>query len=109
MAVRELLSDEAAESFNLELVAGSEGLDNQINRDRIQMPGLALAGFFEYIHTGRILGGFGVLLVDAAALLMLVLTGSGLYGWLMSQRAEPSSEEVEPREEPVATPNSVYE
>ena len=54
MAVRELLTDEAADSFNLELVSGAEGLDNQINRDRIQMPGLALAGFFEYIHSGRV-------------------------------------------------------
>lgn len=54
MAVRELLMDEAAESLNLELLSGSEGLDNLINRPRIQMPGLALAGFLEYIHSGRI-------------------------------------------------------
>jgi len=54
MAVRELLSDEAAESLNLELLAGGEGLDNLINRPRIQKPGLALAGFLEYIHSGRV-------------------------------------------------------
>ena len=54
MAVRELLSDEAAEPIQLELLAGAEGLDNLINRPRIQMPGLALAGFMEYIHSGRV-------------------------------------------------------
>ena len=54
MTVRELLTDEAAESINLELMSGSEGLDNLINRPRIQMPGLALAGFLEYIHSGRV-------------------------------------------------------
>ena len=54
MAVRELLTDEAAESLGLELVSGAGGLDNVINRPRIQKPGLALAGFLEYIHPGRI-------------------------------------------------------
>ena len=54
MAVRELLTDEAAEELGLELVSGAGGLDNVINRPRIQKPGLALAGFLEYIHPGRI-------------------------------------------------------
>jgi HPr kinase/phosphorylase len=54
MAVRELLTDEAAESVALTLVSGAEGLDNVVNRPRIQKPGLALAGFLEYIHPGRI-------------------------------------------------------
>ena len=54
MAVRELLTDEAAESLGLVLLSGEDGLDNLINRPRIQMPGLALAGFLEYIHSGRI-------------------------------------------------------
>ena len=54
MAVRELLADEAAESLGLVLVAGAEGLDNVVDRARIQKPGLALAGFLEYIHPGRI-------------------------------------------------------
>lgn len=54
MAVRELLSDEAAESLGLVLIAGAEGLDNVVDRARIQKPGLALAGFLEYIHPGRI-------------------------------------------------------
>jgi len=54
MAVRELLTDQAAEDLNLELLAGADGLDNLITRPRVQMPGLALAGFFEYIRPGRI-------------------------------------------------------
>jgi HPr kinase/phosphorylase len=54
MAVRELLTDEVAEQLELTLLSGAEGLDNVINRQRIQKPGLALAGFLEYIHPGRI-------------------------------------------------------
>ena len=54
MAVRELLTDVAAEPLGLVLVAGADGLDNQINRPRIQKPGLALAGFLEHVHPGRI-------------------------------------------------------
>jgi HPr kinase/phosphorylase len=54
MAVRELLTDHAADALKLELLSGADGLDNVINRPRIQMPGLALAGFLEYIHSGRI-------------------------------------------------------
>lgn len=54
MAVRELLTDEAAEDLGLVLISGAEGLENVVNRARIQKPGLALAGFLEYIHPGRI-------------------------------------------------------
>lgn len=54
MAVRELLTDEAADSLNLVVVSGADGLDNIINRPRIQKPGLALAGYLEYIHSGRV-------------------------------------------------------
>ena len=54
MAVRELLQDDAFELLGLTLVSGGEGLDNIVNRARIQKPGLALAGFLEYIHPGRI-------------------------------------------------------
>ncbi len=54
MAVRELLTDENAEDLALELVVGEAGLDNLIQRPRIQKPGLALAGFLEYIHPGRV-------------------------------------------------------
>jgi len=54
MAVRELLTDEGAEDLGLTLLAGAEGVDNLVNRSRIQKPGLALAGFLEYIHPGRV-------------------------------------------------------
>ena len=54
MAVRELLTDEAAEDLELTLLSGAQGLDNVVNRPRIQKPGLALAGFLEYILPGRI-------------------------------------------------------
>ncbi len=54
VTVRELLGDEAAEELCLVLLAGADGLDQRIDRRRIQKPGLALAGFLEYIHPGRI-------------------------------------------------------
>lgn len=54
MAVRELLTDADAEPLGLTVRAGEHGLDNLVTRPRIQKPGLALAGFLEYIHSGRI-------------------------------------------------------
>lgn len=51
--VRELLSESAAD-LALSLRAGSGGLDKEIYIPRIQKPGLALAGFLEYIHPGRV-------------------------------------------------------
>jgi HPr kinase/phosphorylase len=54
MAVRELLTDDDAESIGLTLCAGEDGLANPVTRPRIQKPGLALAGFLEYIHSGRV-------------------------------------------------------
>ena len=54
MTVGELLVDEGAGSINLTLIAGGDGLDNVVDRPRIQKPGLALAGFLEHIHPGRI-------------------------------------------------------
>jgi HPr kinase/phosphorylase len=53
ISVRELVED-TAQSAQLELVAGSEGLDNVLNRAGVQKPGLALTGFLEYIHPGVI-------------------------------------------------------
>ncbi len=34
------------------------------------------------IHTGRIFGTFGILIIDAAALILLFMAASGLYIWL---------------------------
>lgn len=52
ITVRELLEDEATEGLQISLVAGGEGLDNVLNRSNVQRPGLALAGFLEYVHPG---------------------------------------------------------
>ena len=54
MTVGEILEDEGAASLGLTLLAGGDGLDNVVDRPRIQKPGLALAGFLEYVHPGRV-------------------------------------------------------
>ena len=54
MTVGELLTDEGAASLNLVLLSGGDGIDNIVDRPRIQKPGLALAGFLEYVHPGRV-------------------------------------------------------
>lgn len=51
--VRELLGDELAR-LNLEVVCAASSLDNRIEHPRIQKPGLALAGFYDYIRPGRL-------------------------------------------------------
>lgn len=53
-----LLSEEAS-AMGLRLLAGSSGLNNRIERSRVQRPGLALTGFTRYLNAGRvqILGG----------------------------------------------------
>jgi len=38
------------------------------------------------LHSGRLFGGMGPLLMDAVALMMLALAGSGLWLWLRSRR-----------------------
>ena len=51
--VRDLLLGEA-QHLKLEALAGTGGLDKELTVPRIQKPGLALAGFIEYIHPGRV-------------------------------------------------------
>jgi HPr kinase/phosphorylase len=51
--VRDLLT-ESASHLGLRVLAGEAGLDREINVPRIQKPGLALAGYVEYIHPGRL-------------------------------------------------------
>ncbi|MBI3451012.1 MAG: HPr(Ser) kinase/phosphatase [Acidobacteria bacterium] len=51
--VRDLLTGDASH-LRLECIAGKIGLDKEITVARIQKPGLALAGFIEYIHAGRV-------------------------------------------------------
>ncbi|MFQ5720444.1 MAG: HPr(Ser) kinase/phosphatase [Acidobacteriota bacterium] len=43
-----------AENLAIEVLAGGEGGQRVINQARIQKPGLALAGFVEYLHRGRV-------------------------------------------------------
>jgi HPr kinase/phosphorylase len=54
MTVGEMLADDGAAPIGLVLLAGADGLENVIDRPRIQKPGLALAGFLEYVHPGRV-------------------------------------------------------
>lgn len=51
--VSQLLEPELKD-LNLALLAGSGGLSKQLNSPRIQKLGLALAGFANYIHPGRV-------------------------------------------------------
>src|SRR2546428_2476431 len=53
LQVKDLLT-EAAAALDLRLIAGGRGLSNTISAPQIQKPGLALAGFFEYLHPGRV-------------------------------------------------------
>jgi HPr kinase/phosphorylase len=51
------LLESRPEAFGLplELLAGRRGLDRRITNPYIQKTGLALAGFHEYLHPGRVL------------------------------------------------------
>lgn len=48
-----LLSPEL-EDLHLELVVGGDGLNRTVLRPRVQKPGLAFAGYYEYIKPGRV-------------------------------------------------------
>ena len=51
--VQVLLSPELDE-LSLKLITGGDGLDRVILRPRVQKPGLAFAGYYEYIKPGRV-------------------------------------------------------
>src|SRR3954467_2258279 len=51
--VRSLLGGELDE-LALKIVTGDDGLDRTILRPRVQKPGLAFAGYYEYIKPGRV-------------------------------------------------------
>jgi hypothetical protein len=42
------------------------------------------------LHSGRILGHYGYLVMDGAAGVLLLLTGTGIYNWLLSRRSRTS-------------------
>ena len=48
------LLDDTRSDLRLTLVAGKQGLSRRISSARIQKPGLALAGFTEYLHEERV-------------------------------------------------------
>ncbi len=48
------LLDDTRSDLRLTLVAGKQGLSRRISSSRIQKPGLALAGFTEYLHEERV-------------------------------------------------------
>ena len=51
--VRTLESRELSD-LSLRLVTGADGLDRMILKPRVQKPGLAFAGYYEYIKPGRV-------------------------------------------------------
>jgi HPr kinase/phosphorylase len=51
--VRTLLHENLSD-LSLELVTGRDGLDRTIHKPRVQKPGLAFAGYYEYIKPGRV-------------------------------------------------------
>lgn len=51
--VRELLGDELSD-LEIRPLCGEEHLDNRITHPRVQKPGLAFAGYYEYIKRGRV-------------------------------------------------------
>jgi HPr kinase/phosphorylase len=63
------LIDEASGSLGLTLVAGAAGVGRTVSAPRIQKPGLALAGYDEQLHQGRLLtlGGTEVEYLRGAA------------------------------------------
>lgn len=50
----QLLLSSSLEELELHLVTGSDGLDRPVLRPRVQKPGLAFAGYYEYIKPGRV-------------------------------------------------------
>jgi HPr kinase/phosphorylase len=53
VVVRDLLHEELAD-LGLRVLCGEENLDNVITNPRVQKPGLAFAGYYEYIKPGRV-------------------------------------------------------
>ena len=51
--VSELFGDELAD-LKLVVLAGENHLDNTVTHPRVQKPGLAFAGYYEYIKPGRV-------------------------------------------------------
>ena len=52
--VRALIAEDHLDDLALRLVVGDDGLDRVIARPRVQKPGLAFAGYYEYIKAWRV-------------------------------------------------------
>lgn len=56
-------------------------LKSSLNQDQ-PLPGISRERFLLDLHSGRLFGDFGVLVVDAASLLLVFLAASGAWSWL---------------------------
>jgi HPr kinase/phosphorylase len=54
LTIDRLLHENRLASLDLRLVAGKAGLGRTVTNPRLQKPGLALAGFLEYVKPGRV-------------------------------------------------------
>ncbi len=98
--IRQLYEDKAR-SLELRLTGGANGLDNRITSPRIQKLGLALAGYFDYLHSGRIqvIGRTEANFLNRVAPDQLAATLAGLFqhricGIVVTGGFEPPAEMV---------------
>ena len=68
LTVKELLEDRRY-NLKLEIAAGSKGISNEITSSKVQKPGLALSGFTDHLHKGRvqILGNTEIFYLESLA------------------------------------------
>lgn len=105
LIVEVLLREENA-GFELRLEAGTEGLQREIPSPRVQKPGLALSGFPEQLHQGRvqILGGTEIQYLESLSpedrqLGVSTLMSSGPACVIVTRGLAPPSELVRACEE----------
>lgn len=98
--VRDLTFGDASK-LGLELIAGEAGIEKEITVPRIQKPGLALAGFIEYIHPGRvqILGQSEITFLgdqppDRRREILTQVCGCGVTCFVITKNLEPPAELV---------------
>ena len=104
VTVRQLL-DAAGERLKLRLVAGARGLDRTIAAPRVQLPGLALAGFLPQLHPDRVqvLGNsevsfLGTLADEAAHAAVRAVADAGVSCFVVTNGTPAPRALVEPAE-----------
>lgn len=104
VTVRQLV-DAAGASLKLRLVAGARGLDRTIAAPRVQLPGLALAGFLPQLHPDRVqvLGNsevsyLGTLADDAAIAAVRAVADAGVSCFVVTNGTPAPRALVEPVE-----------